>query len=726
MKIVKLNIKEALRKNYMPYVVDVIGNRALPLVYDGLKPSHRKALYTAHKMGITADDKTKSANLVGQTMKLNPHGDSAIYETLVRMCDQNEALLVPLFAGKGNFGKTYSRDMSYAASRYTEIGLSDITKEFFKVIDKNVVEFQPNYDGKIQEPTVLPVNFPNILVNPNLGIAVGMASNICSFNFEEICNATIGLLQGNENVQEFITAPDFPTGGEYIPNHTELKKIITTGKGSIKIRAKYTIDTDNNCIDVHEIPYTTTAEAIVDKIVDLVKTGKIKEVSDVRDETDLQGLKVTIDYKRGTNPEKLIQKLFKLTPLEDGFSCNFNVLYKNENGELYPKVMGVKEILDTWITWRIDCYRNEVVFDYNKIRREYHLLVALEKIALDIDKAIKVIRESEDDDTIIKDLMEYFGIDKIQAEYVANIRLRNLNHKYIIQKTAVKEELEQKLQELDTIINSNEIIKDHLVKQLQRLIKLYGEPRRTTVGEIIETTTRDILIDDYNCTFVFSEQGYLKKNVKYSATQKVKDGDKITQVIAGNNRSTLMFFTNKAQVFFIDAHTIDDCTPSAMGTYIPPMLEMEQDEKIVYMTSTVDYKENLLFIYENGKMAKVPMASFATKTKRKKLANAYSELSPLVQVMTLEKDVDIIVLSSIGKALIINTEETPIKTSRNSQGVNVLASRKGSYLKEVKFVSEAFPDGNEEAVAYYRANRGAVGKNLKKEHDWTQEQMTLI
>lgn len=726
-KVIKQRVDETLKNNYMPYAIMVIVSRALPSVFDGLKPSHRKGLYTAHKMGITAEDKTKSANLVGQTMKLNPHGDLAIYETLVRLTDCNESLLVPLFAGKGNFGKTYSRDMSFAASRYTEIGLADISKEFFELIDKDTVEFEPNYDGTMKEPKVLPVTFPNILVNPNQGIAVGMASNICSFNLEEVCKTTIALLQGDENALDNITAPDFPTGGEYLYNAHELNKIIKTGKGSIKIRAKYKYNKEANCIEIYEIPYTTKVEPIIDKIEELVKEGRIKEISDMRDETDLSGLKLTIDIKRGVDPDTLMQKLFKLTSLEDTFGCNFNVLVEDKVLGNVPRVMGVEEILNTWIEWRMGCLVREKKFDLVKLEKEHHLLAGLNKVVIDIDRAIKIIRESEDDETIITDLMEYFNIDKTQAEYVSNIRLRYLNKKYILDKTTKMETLAKEIEDIKDVIASEARQKAILIEQLKGIIKKYGVPRKTTINnEVIETVGKEVLIDNYSCTFVLTQEGYFKKNLRYSENQKLKDGDKVGQVGTGENKNDILLFSNLGNVYKLKAYQIDEHTPSAMGVYLPPLLGLEDGEKIVSMANTTDYSGYMLFAYEDGKVSKITMKSYETKTNRKQLSKAYSTSSPLVRAIQLDKDIDIVCVSSIDKVLIVNTEQIPEKSTKTSQGVAVLKSKKGSHMQSVYLIPEVFAELTEEELNYYRANRNAVGTFLKKEHDWTQEQISLV
>lgn len=705
----------ALKENYTPYAMKVIISRALPFVYDGLKNGHRKAMQTAHEMELSPRKKTKSANLVGQTMKLNPHGDAAIYETIVRLTDANESLLVPLFSGKGNFGKAYSRDMAYAAARYTEIGLSDISKEFFSLIDKDTVDFEKNYDGTKDEATLLPVTFPNILVNPNQGIAVGMASNICSFNFNEICNATIEVLNGSTDISDCITGPDFPTGGIYLLNEKELKSVINTGKGSFKVRAKYKYDDKSNCIEITEIPYTTTAEAIVDKITDLIKAGTIKEISDIRDETDLHGLKIAIDVKRGTNAELLMKKLFSTTTLEDTFSCNFNVLYYDENGNTRPKVMGINEILSTWCQWRMNCLVREYRFDLRKKTKEYLLLQALERVSTNIDKAVEVIRHAEGDEKIISDLMLYFGLEKEQAEYVSNIKLRNLNNKYISNKLQRMAALKDEIDTIREVIGSPEHQKDILIKQIQGLATTYGAPRKTTIGMDEGKIDKDVLIADYNCSFVLTEQGYFKKNLRYSEQQKTKDGDKVLQIVGGNNKDDILLFSNKGIVYILKAHEIDECSPTkSMGIYLPSTFSMKKDEEIIFMTSTSTYTGEVLFAFENGKMAKITLKSYKAKTNRKKLTGAYSLKSKLIRAIKLEKGADLVAMSSIDKVLVFNAEEINAKASRTSDGVNVLKSKNGSVLKELRTVAEVMDNLTSAEVDYYRASIPAVGKYIKK------------
>lgn len=714
-----------LKTNYMPYAMQVIVARALPFVFDGLKPSHRKAMQTAHEMNISANRKTKSANLVGQTMKLNPHGDAAIYETIVRLTDCNGSLLVPLFSGKGNFGKIYSRDMAYAASRYTEIGLSPISREFFGLIDKDTVDFEPNYDGTKQEPKLLPVTFPNILVNPNQGIAVGMASSICSFNFEEVCKATIAVLQGAEDVSDFITGPDFPTGGTYLLNEKELKSVINTGKGSFKVRSKYTFDKANNCIEITEIPYTTKVEAIEDKITELIKLGKIKEITDVRDETDLNGLKLTIDIKRGTDPDELMKKLYSITPLEDTFSCNFNVLYNDEHGNTRPKVMGVNEILRTWCSWRLSCLVREYNYDLRQKTSELLLLQGLSKVVLDIDKAIEIIRSSDDDSAVVSDLMQHFAIDEKQAEYVANIRLRNLNNKYILEKTKHMDSLKDEISQINEVIANEDKQRMILVDQLNSLIKKYASPRKTDIGVDEGKISKDVLVPDYNCSFVLTQTGYFKKNSRYSENQKVKEGDKVIQTLSGTNKDDILLFTNKGNVYVIKAYEVDDCTPSSMGIFLPGVISLESEEHILYMAATTTYSGYMMFAFENGKFAKIPLVSYKAKTNRKKLANAYSLKSPLVKMLYLEKDTELVAMSTIGKVLVFDTNQINIRTTKSSEGVTVLKSKNNSKLKGLWFIHETMNSLAPEEIDYYRGNIFAIGTYIKGHHDWTKQQLTL-
>lgn len=718
------DIGDAIKQNYMPYAVETILNRALPSMYDGLKPAHRYVLYTAYKMGILRGKNTKSANLVGATMKYNPHGDQAIYDTAVRMVDVNQSLLTPLFAGKGNFGKTYSRDMSPASARYTEIGLADISSEFFALIDKDTVDMVDNYDGTLKEPVLLPVTFPNILVNPNLGIAVGMASNICSFNLKEVCEATIGMLSGDNDIKNYIKAPDFPTGGEYLYDEREFEKIINTGKGSLRVRAKWRHTPDDNCIEIYEIPYTTTVEAIVEKITDLVKLSKIREISDIRDETDLKGLKIAIDIKRGTDPEKLMQKLFKLTPLEDSFGCNFNVLYEDkEVGYKKAKVMGVKEILTNWTDWRKSCLVREFKFEYDQKCKEHHILEGLDKVILDIDEAIRIIRGAEDDELMINLLMSYFDITEAQAIYVSNIRLKYLNKKYILSKTQEKKALEERMDYLNMAMSSDEELSRVIIEQLNNVIKKYGIDRKTTISHEEPIVSKDILIDDYSCTYVISKQGYLKKNIRYSEQQSFKDGDSMLMYVPGNNRSDVILITDKANAYYIKGHTINECKPSERGVFLPPVINLENGENIIHMIVTEDYNGYILYGYQNGKLAKIPLIKF--KSRYSKIVKVFNEDSPLISIMQLDKDIDILLMSSIDKALLFNTEVVPAKSTKNCSGVGGLKSKDGSYMKGLYVARDVFKNLEDAEYEWYRAKRDAIGKYIKKEHDWTKEQLSI-
>lgn len=719
------NVGDVVRENYMPYATETVVNRALPSVFDGLKPAHRYVLYTAYKMGILRGKKTKSANLVGQTMRYNPHGDQTIYETAVRLTDSNEALLLPLFIGKGNFGKTYSRDMAFAAARYTEIGLADIASEFFALIDKGTVDMVDNYDGTLKEPVLLPVTFPNILVNPNLGIAVGMAGNICSFNLKEVCEATIAVLNGEEDLTRYIKAPDFSTGGEYLYDEKELFKVITSGRGSFKIRSKWRFDEQDNCIEIYEIPYTTTVEAILDKITELIKESKIKEISDVRDETDLSGLKLTIDLKRGADPQKLMQKLYKLTALEDSFSCNFNVLYEDkEHGYKTAKVMGVREILEHWTDWRIECLIREYTNEHDKLWKDHHVLEGLEQVLLDIDKAIEIIRGAEDDDdAIIQDLMNYFKITEAQATHVANIRLKQLNQKHILSKIQEKNGLEERMKYLKDTVDSREALSQIIIEQLQGIVKKYGADRRTTISLEKPVDYKDVIIDDYSCTYVISKQGYLKKNIRYSEQQNLKEGDAMLMNVAANNKADIIIITDKANAYSIKGHTIDECKPSERGTFLPPLVGMEADETILYMVVTESYEGHILYGYENGKLAKIPLKQF--KSRYTKLVKVFNQDSPIVKIMQLETDVDIVLTSSIDKVLLFNTDLVPAKSTKNCTGVGGIKSKNGSRMTGMYLASSVFGELSEEEYEWYRANRDAIGKYIKKEHDWTQEQLTL-
>ena len=716
-------IVETLKQNFMPYAMSVIVSRAIPEI-DGLKPSHRKLLYTMYKMGLLKGAKTKSANVVGQTMKLNPHGDMAIYETLVRLTIGNDSLLHPLIESKGNFGKVYSRDMRFAAPRYTEVKLSDITAELFQDIDKETVDFVDNYDGTTKEPLLLPAVFPNILVNPNQGIAVSMASNICSFNLKEVCEAAIAYIKNdNINLLDYLKAPDFSTGGDIIVNTSDLEKIYETGRGSFKIRGKYRVDKSNNCVEIYEIPYTTTAEAIIDSVANLVKSGKIKDITDVRDETDLKGLKITLDIKRSVDPEALMNKLYKLTPLEDSFGCNFNILV---NG--FPQVLGVKGILDAWIEFRMQCIKRQTAFDIRKKTERLHLLEGLQKIILDIDKAIRIIRGTEQEAQVIPNLMKGFSIDELQAEFIAEIKLRNLNKAYIIKQTSEIESLRTEIADLEDIYRKESRVLDIICKQLKEISKKYGIPRRTSMisEEHVEEITEENLIEDYNVRLFLTRQGYLKKisltSLRSSGEQKLKEDDDIIQEYDAKNKSDLVLFSSQAVAYKVKLYEINDCKASSLGEYLENVLEMSPEEKILYMVSTEDYSGNMLFSFENGKSAKIPLSSYATKTNRKKLANAYSVASPLCGIRFIDEDRELVAFSNIEKVLIFNTSSINPKTTRNSNGVQVMKSKKGSYMSKIRELDQVvFED-----LDYYRTkNIPAVGYFIKEE-DKEEKQVTMF
>lgn len=723
MKFTEQKIVETLKLNYMPYAMSVIVSRAIPEI-DGLKPSHRKLLYTMYKMGLLNGDKTKSANVVGQTMKLNPHGDMAIYETMVRLTTGYGALLHPLIESKGNFGRVYSRDMKYAAPRYTEVKLAPISAELFRDIDKNTVDFTDNYDGTMKEPVLLPTVFPNILVNPNQGIAVGMASNICSFNLKEVCEATIAYIK-NDNVDllQYLKAPDFPTGGELIYNERELRNIYETGRGSFRVRARYRFDKKNNCIEIYEIPYTTTAETIIDSITELVKNGKIKDITDVRDETDLSGLKITIDIKRSADPDALMNKLFKLTPLEDSFGCNFNILI---NGR--PQVLGIKGILDNWIEFRMNCIRRQTAFDIKRKSERLHLLEGLSRILLDIDKAIKIIRETEKEDQVVPNLMKGFGIDQTQAEFIAEIKLRNLNREYILKQTANIEALKAEIAELKDIYEKESRILDIICRQLEEISKKYGQPRRTGIisEQQVEVVTEEVMIEDYNVRLFLTEQGYLKKipltSLRSSGEQKLKEDDRIIQEIEARNKSDLILFSSQYVAYKIKVHEINDCKTSMLGEYLGNVLELNEGERILYMVATEDYSGYMLFSFVNGKCAKIPLSSYATKTNRKKLINAYSNESPLCDIRFLREDRELVAFSDINKVLIFNTANINPKATRDSGGVQVMKSKNGSIMVKIKELDEVnFTDFD-----YYRTkNIPAVGCYLKDE-DREEKQVKMF
>ncbi len=719
---IEQKIVDTLEKNYMPYAMSVIVSRAIPEI-DGFKPSHRKLLYTMYKMGLLTGNKTKSANVVGQTMKLNPHGDMAIYETMVRLTRGNDALILPYVDSKGNFGKHFSRDMRFAAPRYTEVKLDKVCEEIFKDLDKDAVDLIDNYDGTLKEPTLLPTTFPNILVNANQGIAVGMASNICSFNLKEVCEATVEYLNDeNTDLTAYIKAPDLSTGGQLIYNHKDITDIYNTGRGSFKLRSRYKYDKQNSCIEVFEIPYSTTTEAIMDSIIDLVKDGKIRDITDVRDETDLSGLKITIDVRRNTDPDALMNKLYKLTPLQDSFGCNFNILV---NGS--PRVMGIREILKEWTIFRVSCIKRQILFDIKKKSDKLHLLLGLRKILLDIDKAIKIIRDTENDAMVVPNLMSGFGIDRIQAEFIAEIKLRNLNKEYILNRVSEVESLQNEIEDLKNTYNDEKKVKKIIVKQLNEIAKKYGQPRRTEIihEEHIEEITNEHLIEDYNLKMFLTEHNYLKKiplvSLRSGPEHKLKDDDAIVQELETHNKADLLLFSNKHTVYKLKIYEINDCKASNLGEYLTNLLQLDNDEKIIYLVATDNYKGHMLFVFENGKAAKIDLNSYATKTNRKKLANAYSDYSTLVSMMYLAEDIELAAFSSIDKVLIFNTSAINPKTTRDSQGVQVLLSKKGSTLRGIKCLSELeFKD-----LDYYRTkNIPAIGCYLKDE-DRPDNQISL-
>lgn len=685
-------ITDTLEENFMPYAMSVIVSRAIPEI-DGLKPSHRKLLYTMYKMGLLNGNLTKSANVVGQTMKLNPHGDGAIYETMVRLTEGNGALLLPLVQSKGNFGRVYSRDMAYAAARYTEVKLAKICNEIFCDMDKDTIDFVDNYDGTMKEPTLLPTTFPNILANPNMGIAVGMASNICSFNLKELCDATIKLMHDPEaDIIDVLPAPDFPTGGELLYNRSEIDEIYRTGRGSFKVRAKYGYDKSQNCIDIYEIPYTTTVEIIIDKIVDLVKANKIREISDIRDETDLKGLKITIDLKRGTDPDKLMAKLFKMTTLQDSFGCNFNILVEGS-----PMVLGVSDIICEWLRFRRSCIKRAINFDINKKSEKLHLLEGLAVILLDIDKAIKIVRETEEDAMVVPNLMKGFDISEVQAEFVAEIKLRNLNKDYILKRTSEIEDLKKELAELKSTLDSKTKINKIIEKQLKQVAKKFGTDRRTVMIDANNVVEADIEseIKNYGVKFFRTEQGYLKKislvSLRTSGVQRVKEEDAIIQEAEAQNSSELLFFSKSGDVYKLKAYDMPDGKASQLGEFIPNLVEIGDKDNIMGMIVTDEFDGDIIFCFENGKIARVPLKSYETKTNRKKLANAFSTKSPLVKMFYLGsgEEIDIVLFSDKGRAVTVNTERIPLKTTRSTQGVSVMTSKKDSVVKSVVTADKA-------------------------------------
>jgi len=720
--VITQRIAETIEQNFMPYAMSVIISRAIPEI-DGFKPSHMKLLYTMYKMGLLTGNRTKSANVVGQTMRLNPHGDAAIYETMVRLTRGNGALLHPYIDSKGNMGKQYSRDMRYAAARYTEVKLEKICEELMRDLDKNAVDFVDNYDGTLKEPVLLPASFPSILVNANQGIAVGMASNLCSFNLKEVCEATVAYINDeNDDLLKYIKAPDFSTGGAVIYNEKEMREIYETGRGSFRVRAKYRYDKKNSCIEIYEIPYTTTVEAIIDAIIDIVRKGTIKDITDVRDETGLDGLKITLDIRKSAEPDLIMNKLFKLTPLEDTFSCNFNVLIGNR-----PKVMGIREIIKEWLNFRIGCVRRQLSYDIDKKEEKLHLLVGLRKILLDIDKAIAIIRNTPNDSQVIENLMKGFDIDRVQAEFVAEIKLRNLNKEYILERVGEVEKLQKEIADLKGTLQNERKIKQIIAKQLNEVAKKYGQPRKTEIisDEHIEEITQEHMIDDYNLKLFLTEQNYLKKiplvSLRANPEHKLKDDDRIIQEVETHNKADLLLFSNRYTVYKLRCYDIPDCKASTLGEYLANLLALSEDEKIIHIVATDKYEGWMLFSFENGKCAKIELSSYETKTNRKKLANAYSDLSPLVDIRYLPHDMDLAAFSSINKVVVFNTGKINPKTTRNSQGVQVMKEKKGSYMCAVKTLEESGiknPD-------YYRVNTiPAIGYYFR-EDDAQDNQLSI-
>lgn len=713
-------ITQTLEQNYMPYAMSVIVSRAIPEI-DGFKPSHRKLLYTMYHMGLLRGDRTKSTNVVGQTMKLNPHGDAAIYETLVRLTEGNGALLTPFVDSKGNFGKQYSRDMAYAASRYTEVKLADICQEVFADIDKNTVDFVDNYDGSMQEPVLLPTTFPNILANPNIGIAVGMASSICSFNLAELCEATAAYIKDHTiSLCDVLPAPDFSTGGQLIYNRKELEQIYATGRGSLKLRAKYRFDAKQHCIEIFEIPYTTNIESIIDKIITLVKSGKIRDITDVRDETDLNGLKITIDIKKGTNPELLMHKLYALTPLADSFSCNFNVLIDG-----HPMTLGIGGILEHWTTFRIHAIRRQLAFDIEKKSEKCHLLQGLAEILLDIDKAIAIIRNTEQEKMVVPNLMAGFSIDEVQAEYIGEMKLRNINKEYILKRTAEMQTLEKEIAEYRSILENETKIRNLICRQLKSVAKKYGKPRLTEIvqEEEISTPTKEDFIEEYSVRLFLTKQNYFKKipliSLRFAADQKLKEEDTILQEIETTNRSDILFFSNQCNVYKMHVSDIADTKASAMGEYLQNLLGMDAEEKIIYMTTTIDYSGFLVFFFENGKGVKVQLSAYATKTNRRKLVNAYASRSPLIFMQKLEEDTDFVLLRNYDKATVLHTSLLPSTTTKNAAGVQLFTLKKNSMMTQVIPASHFVTDDLE----YYRTQKIPTAGHFIQEKDKQNNQI---
>lgn len=716
-------ITQALEENYMPYAMSVIISRAIPEI-DGFKPSHRKLLYTMYKMGLLSGARTKSANIVGQTMKLNPHGDMAIYETMVRLSRGYEALLHPYVDSKGNFGKHYSRDMAFAASRYTEAKLSGICAELLADIDKDTVDFIDNYDATMKEPTLFPCSFPNILVNANQGIAVGMASSICSFNLKEICETTTALIKNpDHNIISTLLAPDLSTGGELIFSQQEMEEIYTTGRGGFKIRAKYIYDQKNNCIEILEIPYTTTCEAIIDKIIELVKAGKIKDISDIRDETALSGLKITIDLKRGVDPEKLMARLFRLTTLQDTFSCNFNLLIAGT-----PQVLGIRQILNEWIAFRVECIKRGLHFDLNRKKERLHLLIALNKILLDIDKAIAIVRDTEENDEVVPNLMIGFGIDEIQAEFIAEIKLRNLNRQYILKALSDTDQLKKEIEQINLTLASRTLVEKIIASQLADIAKKYGSPRKTSIiyNYEIEEFDESSLIEDYPVNLFLTKEGYFKKitplSLRMGGEHKLKDTDEIVQQIEATNKCDIIIFTNQSQAYKTKAHDFDDTKASVLGDFLPVKLGFDPGEIPICMAVTSDYAGHILFFFDNGRISKIPLSAYETKTNRKKLTAAFCNKFTLVHAYPIGEEKNFILLSTLGKVLTVDSLRIPPKPTRASQGIIVMT------LKGKNKITHVYTEDNcpvENPLAYRSRNLPSPGYS-QKDAASESEQISLL
>ena len=716
-------ITRTLDENYMPYAMSVIVSRAIPEI-DGFKPSHRKLLYTMYKMGLLTGNRTKSANIVGQTMRLNPHGDAAIYETMVRLAKGNESLLHPFVDSKGNFGKVYSRDMAYAASRYTEAKLAPICAELFRDLDCDAVDFVDNYDNTTKEPALLPTTYPNVLVSANQGIAVGMASQICGFNLGEVCDTTIGLLKNpDHDIASTLLAPDFSTGGQILCEPEELRRIYETGRGGVKVRAKYRYLKSENIIEIYEIPYSTSLEAILDKVSELMKAGKIKEISDMRDETDLSGLKLAVDLKRGADPDKLMQKLFRLTPLQDTVSCNFNILIAG-----MPRVLGVRELLEEWLAWRTECVRRRVYFILHKKQEKLHLLQGLKRILLDIDKAIEIIRRTEEEAEVVPNLMIGFGIDQVQAEYVAEIKLRNINKEYILKRVQETATLEGEIEDLEDTLKKPARIRKIIVSELEVVRKKYAQPRKTEIiySHEVEYEEEPEDIPDYPVTLFLSREGYFKKitaqSLRMSGDQKFKEGDELFRRVEATNNTELMFFTDRQQVYKVRAADFADSKASLLGDYLPTKLGMDEDEKVIDMVLPGDYSGHLLFFFENGKCARVALSAYATTSNRRKLTGAYSDKSPLTALLHLTEDRELALISTEPRALLLHTSLLAPKSTRSTQGVAVMNIKPRYHLERVC----DFADSGIVNLSRYRVRSIPAAGALLREEDQGREQMTLL